>query len=317
MSAWPWMKGHSVAIADAIPVNPQVDHRPSVKDLIQRHRSKIDELRDLLKEDALFDHPAKHDDLWLLRFLLSHKGKLKAALKAAQHTLQFRKEQSLDEQDVRDIHIGHDLDRHTSAAQSYQNCCDPATFRFVVHERCVVSYIQWAGFDQPKILRQVKPEEWLPCFAFITEWSHQWCDYLSRTTGRLTKHVRIVDLDNISLTKNCLPKSCLRDAIALNAMEDVYPQVLQNFYLAQAPIWIEGPWKTIRPLVPKRVLEKFDFLEPLKKEKDRQKLLKWISLERLPERYGGKLAQWPDDTPPPAINVPVGDDEEMTDEVET
>jgi hypothetical protein len=171
MSAWPWMKGQSVAIADPIPPTNDRDDRPAVKELVQEHRVKIDRLREELEKELLYDS-TKHDDLWMLRFLLSHK-KVKAALKAAKHTLQFRADLKLDEKDIRQVHMGHNFEALSDAAKNYQQCCDPGTFRFVVHDRCVVSYIQWAGFDQPKLLKEVSPDDWLPGFAFITEWTHQ------------------------------------------------------------------------------------------------------------------------------------------------
>ena len=72
MTSWPWMQGFDVAIADPIePVNEH-DDRVSVKDLIKEHREKIDKIREGIQDDPLYD-PTRHDDLWIVRFWLSHK----------------------------------------------------------------------------------------------------------------------------------------------------------------------------------------------------------------------------------------------------
>lgn len=302
-SGWPWMKDEMVAIADPISPVHDRDDRPAIKELITKHRVKINQLKTQLQKDEicceLYDE-TKHDDLWFLRFLLSHSIKIKPSFKAAKHTLQFRKEYDLDSKDLRHIHMGFNYNALNEAAKSYQKCCDPNTFRFVVMETCVVSYVQWCGFNQPKLLKECDSKHWLPGFAFITEWCYQWNDYITRTTGRLTKTIRIIDLDNITWNKNCQLRSCLRDAKALNAMEDIYPQLLQSLFLTNAPNWIETPWRTlIRPLVPKRVLLKFDFLEPATIKKDYEIITKYIPSHRLPIRYGGQYPHWPDNTPPP------------------
>ena len=78
MTSWPWMKGIDVAIADPIDPVDKYDVRPSVKELIETHRVKIDKLKGRLeelkqstntkdKDDAetisrLFDYENKHDD---------------------------------------------------------------------------------------------------------------------------------------------------------------------------------------------------------------------------------------------------------------
>lgn len=303
MSKWPWMKGQKVAIADPVPPANERDDRPAVKDLIAEHRDKIERVRQELKDSngSLYD-PSKHDDLWIVRFLLSHKKNVKASVKAAKHTLEFRSRFQLDERDIRHIHMGvANVDEIPDPVKRYQDCCDPETFRFVVYPRCVVSYLKFSGFDQPKLVEKVDPDDWLPAYAFISEYSHQWVDFITRTTGRLTKTIRVVDLEGISLRKQCNPTAIHRDGKALSTMEDVYPQLLQALFLMHAPVWVEAPWRMLRPIIPKRVVTKFDFLEPQKRSRDFQKITKYVDPEQLPERYGGQSPVWPENTPPPKM----------------
>ena len=89
-----------MAIADPIDPVTEEDDRPSVKALIDEHRKMIDKVKAEVQQEDLYD-PTKHDDLWFLRFCMSHK-KSKPAIKAAKHTLKFREEHNLDLKDIRD-----------------------------------------------------------------------------------------------------------------------------------------------------------------------------------------------------------------------
>jgi hypothetical protein len=160
------MKGVEVAIADAIPPVCPEDDRPAVKDLIQEHRAKIDKITEAVKDHPLYD-PNKHDDLWILRFWLSHK-KTKAAIDAAKYTLQFRQEHHLDDKDIRD------------------------TAPHRVKEGKVHEYIS-AWKEDDIVVEKFDESYWLASMSYCTEWAFQWLDYVTRTTGRLTKSIRLID----------------------------------------------------------------------------------------------------------------------------
>mmetsp|Transcript_2877 Transcript_2877/g.6781 ORF Transcript_2877/g.6781 Transcript_2877/m.6781 type:complete len:160 (+) Transcript_2877:229-708(+) len=101
--SWPWLADLDQLLPDKAidPVNEH-DTRESVPDLLQEHASNIEQVKEALKEDPLYE-PFKHDDLWILRFLLSHKHKVKKACKAAKHALAFREKHLLDKKDLRFI----------------------------------------------------------------------------------------------------------------------------------------------------------------------------------------------------------------------
>merc|ERR1712038_803814 len=84
-----------------------------------------------------------------------------------------------------------------------------------------------------------------------------------------------------------------RDGKAMGVTDDKYPQLLGGIKIVNAPKWMEVPWKIVRPLFSKRVIEKMDFINPMKNRKDLKTLHKYISLEHLPTRYGGKNQSWP------------------------
>ena len=65
------------------------------------------------------------------------------------------------------------------------------------------------------------------------------------------------------------------------------------------PHWIHIVWTIIKPLLPRSVVSKTDVLEPDRNEKEKQRVLPYISEDHLPVRYGGKYEKWPIDMQPP------------------
>jgi CRAL/TRIO domain len=293
------MKGCAVAIAIAnpiAPVHPQ-DDRPSVKELIDENRELIGSVVRELSADPLYD-ANKHDDLWVVRFLLSHKQQVKPSVKAAKHTLAFRAEHKLDERDIR--YFPFDTECPNENAKRYRKYVSADTSRNVIPDpqRGMIGIYNMAGIDQPGLVANVDESDWLPIVIYLSEWEHQWVDYITRTTGRLTKVVRILDAAGLSLARSRL-EVFKRDGRAMGVVEECYPQKLQTVFICHAPACIQVPWRILRPMLPKRVVEKIDFMAPEKREKERGRLLRYISEEHLPVRFGGKNDVWPVDFPPP------------------
>jgi len=301
------MKGVDVAIADPIDPVDEYDKRPSVKELISTHKIKIDKLKDRIMEESIdgtFQYPSKHDDLWLLRFLLSHNMKSKNAIKAALHTLQFRKDHNLDTYDFRGESTRKD---EVSDAQlrKYMEFCSDDFFRFCIPDqrRGVILYLSFAGLDQHAVVKNLDESAWLPVFTYITELQHQWVDYVTRTTGRLTKVVRPTCVEGVTLRGINMENSS-RDGKAMGAMEDCYPQLLHAIYICNAPSWIQVPWRAAKLIMPKRVVEKIDFLHPASRKSERDKFLSFVSLDHLPAKYGGNHGEWPPASPTPKVPNP-------------
>jgi hypothetical protein len=186
------MKDVDFAIAEPVPVDSDYDDRPSIKELIREHRCSIDEVKAELLNEPEFDYENKHDDLWILRFVLSHRKRTQGAVKAAKHTLAFRQEHKLDERDIRFSPPGPESD--CEAMRRYTAYCDDDTFLWAISDsqRGVVTFIRYAGLDQHSLVANGDEEDWLPVFVYLSEWVHQWLDRISRTSGRLTKNTRLV-----------------------------------------------------------------------------------------------------------------------------
>ena len=73
----------------------------------------------------------------------------------------------------------------------------------------------------------------------------------------------------------------------MGEMEDCYPQLLETIFACYAPTFMHVVWSLIRPIMPRRVIDKVDIIEPHRNEKERARLLKHISMQNLPTDYGG------------------------------
>lgn len=285
------MKGVKEAVADPIdPVCPE-DDRAAVKDLIKEHGDKIQKIK-----EALIDHPlyeeSKHDDLWILRFWLSHK-KSQAAIDAAKYTLEFRKEHQLDEKDIRAL-APHQVP--DGKCREYLDCWedDAMVFTHPHPQRGVICFLKIASMNQHAVVEKLTEDYWLAIFLYCSEWSFQWLDYVTRTTGRLTKSIRFLNLEGLKMggfNRECSK----RDGKVMGLMEDCYPQLLESIFACNAPTIIDALWKLAKVLLPKRVVTKFSFMKPKDRESDRKVIYRHISETDLPDFYGGKNPVAPHD----------------------
>lgn len=278
------MKGISVAIAAPIePVCPE-DVRLSVLDLIRDHSTAIAEVRGELETDPLFD-ANKHDDLWILRFILSHKKKTKSAVKAAKYTLGFRAQHRLDNLDIRDTpphKVPEGRVKEYYDVRCFKNRC---IVMVPDKQRGAISYVDLGGHI-PGCSQKVEYDTWEQGYIYTSEWTHQWLDFVTRTTGRLTKSIRIIDMKTASMA--FFDRHDMKyDSTVMEKMEDCYPQLLESISACNTPSWIHIIWALGRKIMPKRVVEKFDIINPKQNQAERDRLHKYISEENLPVEYGG------------------------------
>jgi len=289
------MNGIDVAVAEPPNIEGQqqqdddpYDDRPWVHELIAEHRDKIDKIKNALlnENDPLFDYPNQHDDLWLLRFYLSHNHKTKPAIAAARETLQFRKTYQLDELgDIR--HEPPQTIQHGLVHEHFSKRCPNHAMVLTLPDphRGVVFFAQLKRVD-PTV--ELSAECWDTAIVYCSEWTFQWTDYVTRTTGRLTKSIRIVDMQGVTLSDLRDRKPRSREAKIFRTMENCYPQLLQSIFVVNPPALLSVLGGMFRLILPKRILDKFNVISPQTEEKDRKYLLHHMSMEHLPEAYGGQ-----------------------------
>ena len=293
MTSWIWMKGIDYAIVDT-PIEPVTsdDERPIVKDLIDEYRVLIDEMKLGISDDPLYDS-TKHDDLWCLRFILSHckkptnKKGVSKAIDAAKYTLQFRVKHNLDDKDIRDmppekIKVGPVYEYWRDRCQG-----DGILTAIPDKKRGVIMFIKFAQMN-PNATKLITEETWDYAFIYSSEYVHQWLDYVTRTTGRLTKSIRFIDMKDLNFVKHFDRASSKRDGKIMNEMEDCYPQLLESIYPFNAPTWMHLIWEFMRPIMPTRILDKIDIIQPDTNKTEKRRLYKHIHKKKLPTFLGGK-----------------------------
>jgi hypothetical protein len=154
--AGPWVDEDNLH-KEPFPVVNDQDDRPTVRDLIEKHKEKIEKVQANLKEDPLYD-PIKHDELWIVRYILSHK-KVDKATVAAKKFIAYRKERKLDERDIRQDPPGKNCD--VEGVRKWWGCNedDAMIFCHPDQDRGVVLFLKLKGLDQNKIA-EIQDDEW-------------------------------------------------------------------------------------------------------------------------------------------------------------
>jgi hypothetical protein len=171
----------------------------------------------------------------------------------------------------------------------FKHCQDDTIVLTHPHQqRGVIVFLKLSSMDQHRLVAELSEDHWLPTFMYILEWCHQWLDYVTRTTGRLTRSVCIADTDGMKLS--LVNRECLkRNGRAVGHMEDYYPQLLESLFLCNPPAFLKGLFNVIKATVlPKRVVGKIDMINPKEKENERKRLYRHISEEDLPDKCGRK-----------------------------
>lgn len=282
--------------APIAPVVPEDDRR-SVASLLEEQSEAMSEMRTLMAAEPLYN-PARHDDLWMLRFVLSHvpKGGVASAARAAAACMKFRHENKLDDHDVR-----RDWPRHGTPSETYtqfrMHCADDASQHIVFDkDRGVVSIIVLKSLDMHG-LATIPADGMRQHTRNFTEWLFQMCDATTRRTGLLTKTVRLVQMQGFKLAgfSRAFVK---RDAQHAKEQEDYYPQLLASVYICHAPFWVQGTWRLMRPFFPSRFVAKMDMISPRTNDKEAKRLVRHVAMSDLPECFGGENASWPCCTEP-------------------
>ena len=286
--AGPWVDEDRSTL-EPLPPTTEFDKRPATRDLIALHKEKINKVRQILAAESpeLYD-PIKHDDLWIMRYILSHKTVPKASA-AAKKFLLYLIERGLDDKDIRNDPPG--LLCSVEGVRKYYSVNHPDAMIFCQPDqnRGVVLYLTLCGLDQ-NAMAHISEQDWP--FWYFLEWMFQSLDATTRRTGRLTKGIRFVDLKGFSLTQN--NRECInRNAKNARECQDHYPQMLASIYVLNVVPVLQACYRLLRPMLPKRFCEKLNIIAPHKKESERMLLLEHLSHEALPTKFGGSCETWP------------------------
>jgi hypothetical protein len=276
------------------PAQPPVnvfDDRPPIRPLLEANSEKIAFLRSSLLDNPLFDSRL-HDDLWLLRFLLSHKKSVPAAAKAARTTLAWRQAHDMDT--ISAAIRENPAVEHPFFLHAHKIHVRPGGIHIVTPDKrrgpCLIAAM--TGFDYGAAMQDLSREEYVRYMLVLNEWAFNECDRVTRATGRLTKLARFVQAKNFSVRS--LNREWLNmDGAVAKEMEDCYPQGLGQILVLDPPGWAAAMWRVVKFLFPARMVEKLDFLPLTNKQAFEKRALRFIALEDLPKSHGGKREDYP------------------------
>lgn len=286
------------------------DHRPLIKDLLEEHASVIENVQEKIRSDeeidkSLYD-PERYDDIWILRYVLSHKGNAKNAAKAALKTMKFRDDEKLNEKTdlrycIKNYSRENENDKKYKSLPGYDRFNAKCGKEAIIHfhpdpDRGLLFYCQPKALDTDGVMADITEEEFREAYIAMKEAEYQILDEVTRRTGRLTKLTRFVDLHNYSFFKFNRKYTKL-DADIQKELEDFFPQSLDKQYIFNIPSWLSAIWTVIAALFPKRLIEKLDICPSSASTKFYAPIAKHVSEENHPVGYGGKNTNWP----PPSI----------------
>lgn len=271
------------------------DHRPLVKDLLDKHSATVNAVKANVQGHPLYD-ANRYDDLWILRFVLSNKTESKAT-KAAISTMKYREERGINALgDLRGM-FSHPQQDHllTKVQKNYLSCNPEDTFILYLpdEDKSLFLFIEMPKANMKKMAATLAKDDVLEVYMRHNECMFQILDEITRRTGRLTKISKILNLGDEFSVRSLSPTYTRIDSQASKEMQYYYPQLLGSVLVIDAPSTIGIVWKAMKPLFPRSVVEKFDFIYPSKKEKDMEPLLKYASKEHLPKFLGGTRESWP------------------------
>lgn len=273
------------------------DKRPLLTELLHEHAAPIAALKAKIQHHPCYVKD-RYDDIWILRFFLSHKNVTKASA-AAIDTMEYRSENKLNEMgDIR-----HKLFDHTNphselnfdVHKKYLSMCH--SWNAVMHtlpnlDHGLVTYILAKNCPMSKLASEMTAEEIQDVYMLTNESIYQILDEISRRTGRLTKLLRVIDLKGVSLSSFNL-EYARRDAACNKELQNYYPQLLGSVLFVNPPSFMLATWKIVLPLFPKSFAEKIQFVCPSKNPNDIKYFLRYVKEDDLDERYGGNNKVWP------------------------
>jgi len=239
-----------LAAAGAIPASPTVqlvgssiEPDRNVELLMARHRETIDKIRAELGEEI---NDKDHDDLFILRYVLSFKA-VEPACDAIRKCLAWRSENR---------HILDLVDRNEQVPS-----------RAMIASYAISDYhpkpmadggpllVTRAGLcDLSSLLSHVSMKDLVEWLMWLNEWGYRECDRVTRETGRLTKLVRVNDLNHASILQDRGFFSAIGKASKVASY--CYPQLVDKNVILNAPSLISIVLKVAAQFVSANTMSK-------------------------------------------------------------
>lgn len=230
--------------------------------------------------DAGSAEPHHYDDIWALRFVLSHPEDANA-IAAAKANIAWRKEKA---------------DMLEAARRGDRLPRFAAIERFVVadYHGCTNSgaplYVVRAGISNPTAMMDEIPKADLVDFMmYRKEIGFAKCDRITRSTRVLVKLVTVNDLNDVSLLAGTEKRfqAVLGESSKLSEM--YYPQLLDRAVLVNVPYIFSAIWSVMKNVLNAKARSKVAICpgDALKGDISKCPFAKLLDLETLPSFLGG------------------------------
>ena len=250
--------------------------------LFEKHGARVRVLLQTLSGDGHgVGDSTPYDDIWALRFVLSHPEDADAA-RAAAETLRWRAEKK----------------EMLAAAATGER-----PKRFEVMERLVVAqyhgetstgaplYIIRAGISNTVALTtEHTHDEVVEFMMYRKEIGFLLCDAITRKTRKLTKLVTVNDLSHVSLLAGTDKRFTAVLGAASKLSETLYPQLLDRAVLINAPYIFGAIWSIIKGMVSTKTRAKVALCgtsDTRKGDISKCPFAKLINLHTVPSFLGG------------------------------
>ena len=250
--------------------------------LFHKHGERVRVLLQALRGDGhAVGDSTPYDDIWALRFVLSHPEDADAA-RAAAETLRWRAEKK-------------EMLAAAAAGESLK--------RFESLERLVVAqyhgetstgtplYIIRAGISNTVALTNAHThEEMVEFMMYRKELGFLLCDAMTRKRRKLTKLVTVNDLSHVSLLAGTDKRFTAVLGAASKLSETLYPQLLDRAVLINAPYIFGAIWSIIKGLMSANTRAKVAVCgssDTRKGDISKCPFAKLINLHTVPSFFGG------------------------------
>eukprot|EP00946_MAST-07B_sp_MAST-7B-sp1_P003295 g3295.t1 len=228
--------------------------REKIEDLLAAHADALVSLR-AAAGDALPAEPeegtgVKFDDIFLLRYLLSHNGSVEKATPPLLETLKWRKDNAAVLSSLKTI---HDIP-NASTFLRFQTVGDiSATFA-----GWTTFVVRTAHSDLQATMNALSVQEVSEYLTFSKELQWRDCDKRTRETGILVKNISIIDMQGFTLFgADRRFFAALGDSSKKSAI--IFPQLLGATICVNAPSFIQLIVRAFSPFMPQSALDKQRF----------------------------------------------------------
>lgn len=249
-----------------------IEDERNITALLAKHLELVAELRTACK-DCL---GPEHDDIFLLRYILSYK----TVAKSEPHVragIEYRKNNPwLDYARTGEVwEVNTKVERFTCASQTHNRKLDGGPIQYI---RAVIA-------DPAVLAKNVTEDELCKHLTFIKEEAYIICDKITRDTGRLTKLVVVFDMKNVSMG---IPAKSIQNGMNKSSeiAQHLYPQLLERVAITNPPWMMKQLWKIARMILSERLTSKaamcMGHFEP-GEEPNRMHECPWASKQLRPE----------------------------------